>query len=153
MCVVACVQAQQQSSTDGASCTFADGKEVSIRYQRVVADQHKLTAGALFTPADSPMLLSTQVPLTVGGAAIPPGAFRVYFIPEKGKWILVINKNITPRDAYDEKQDLIRVPMEVGEVSVARKRLLLVFAHSAPNECDLRAYYGTSGAWADLKEK
>ena len=151
--IVASLPAQQESSADNASCTFADGKEVSIRYERVSADQHKLATGALFTPGGAPMLLFTQTPLAFGDSKIPAGAFRVYLIPEKGKWILVVNKNVAPGSSYDEKEDLARVPMQLGEIGTARKHFLLGFAHIAPRHCELRVYYGTAGAWADFKEQ
>jgi len=39
----------------------------------------------------------------------------VYVIPEKHSWTLVVNKNVTAGSKYDEKQDLVRAPMQLGE--------------------------------------
>lgn len=151
--IVAGLQAQQQPAMDNASCTFADGKEVSLRYERVSAEQHKLAAGMLFTPGASPMLLFTQTKLTFGDSEVPAGAFRVYLIPAKEKWVLVVNKNVAPGSSYDEKADLARVPMQLGKIPTARRHFALGFVHTAPRQCELRAYYGTTGAWADFMEK
>jgi hypothetical protein len=49
------------------------------------------------------MTLFTEAQLNFAGATIPVGAYTVYPIPAKDKWTLVVNKNVTPGSAYDEK--------------------------------------------------
>ena len=98
------------------------------------------------------MLLFTQAPLSVGGSEIPPGAFSLYLMQEKQIQTLVISKNVTPGSDYDEKQDLARVQMQTGKIGTAVKQVEVLFAHVAPQQCNLRVYEGNTGAWAEFKE-
>ena len=50
--------------------------------------------GQVSEHGDSPMDLFTQVGLSTGNSEIPIGAYRVYIIPDKKSWTLVINKNV-----------------------------------------------------------
>jgi hypothetical protein len=90
------------------------------------------------------MLLFTQTGLRIGGAQIPAGAFSLFVIPGHDDWTLVVNRNVPEGSEYDEAQDLARTPMKTGE---------LYFAHVAPRQCNLRLYYGKTGAWAELQEQ
>lgn len=145
-------QAQGQG-TDNVSCTFTDGKQISFRYQPAPVNKHGLPEGHVYTPGDAPMLLFTQTPLTAGTTEIPAGAFSVYIIPGKKVWTLIINKNVAADGRYDEKQDLARLDMQVGKIETPATQFQILFAHVAPKQCNMRVYSGTSGAWAEFKEK
>ena len=62
------------------------------------------------------MTLFTEAQLTLGSSVIPIGAYTVYPIPAKDHWTVVVNKNVTPGAAYDEKQDIARAAMETAQV-------------------------------------
>ena len=98
------------------------------------------------------MTLFTEAPLAFGGVTIPLGAYTVYPIPEKGKWTLAVNKNVTPGAAYDEKQDLARTQMETDQVSDAADTLEVAFAHYG-SKCTLRIYFGKVASFADFIAK
>ena len=142
----------QQSATSTAACTFADGKQLSVQYEKIASVQKvDLTEGKLWMPGAKPMLLFTQADLSIGTSRIPIGAYSLYLIPGKDHWTLVINKNVN-KGEYDQQQDLVRVPMEVGQLS-SPEQFNLFFAHLAPKQCNMRIYDGKTGAWAEFHEK
>jgi hypothetical protein len=134
-----------------ASCSFADGNEVSVRYTPVSTKQ-KLPLGKVWAPGGTPIYLFTQTEIIANNASIPVGAYSIYLIPGKQNWTLIVNKNVSTKD-YDEKQDLVRVNMENGTLSEALDPLQVSFAHVAPRQCNIRVYYGKSGNFADFNEK
>lgn len=93
------------------------------------------------------MTLFTEAPLTFGGTSIPVGAYTVYPIPAKDKWTLVVNKNVTPHSAYDEKQDIARAAIETDQVGQASDTLEVAFAHVG-EKCTLRIYFGKAASFA-----
>jgi hypothetical protein len=99
------------------------------------------------------MILFTQTELTINKVDIAPGAYSLWFIPDKKNWTMVVNKNVKADSPYDQAQDLVREPMEVGELPQPSKQPDLGFAHMASKTCNLRIYYGRTGAWADVNEK
>lgn len=142
----------QNSAT--AFCDFDDGQEVSIRYNSVINNsKDEPRNGKVWAPGGSPMTLFTGVPLMLDNATIPTGAYSVYVIPNKKEWTLIVNKNVTAGAAYDEKDDVARSSMELGEVETPPKQLQVSFAHIAPKDCSIRLYYGKTGAFTDFKEK
>jgi hypothetical protein len=148
----------QQSDGDpqsaNALCTFTDGKEISVEYNNSVqVGKEELPLGKVWLPGGYPITLFTQIPLTIGNAQVPVGAYRLYVIPNKKDWTLIVSKNVTAGAAYDEKQDLVRAPMELGQLSAPAKQLQVSFAHMAPKLCSLRFYVGKIGAFADFQEK
>lgn len=142
--------AQQATPDATAFCTFQDGKQISVQYDKASVKQANLSSGKLWSPGDKPMVLFTQTALSVGDTVIPVGAYSMYLIPGK-KWTLVVNKNVKPGE-YNEQEDLVREPMDVGQIGEAQP-FSLVFAHVAPKQCNLRIYEGKTGTWAELKEK
>jgi hypothetical protein len=150
--------ASQQSDSDQNSaqafCDFDDGQEISVRYNTsVVNSKDEPRNGKVWLPGGAPMTLFTGAPLTLSNSEIPVGAYSVYVIPNKKEWTLIVNKNVTAGAPYDEKQDIARSPMDLGEVESPPKQLQVSFAHIAPKDCSIRLYYGKVGAFTDFKEK
>ena len=139
--------AQQAEPSSTASCNLDDGRQVYIRYNAVTAKNDKLSNGKPWTPGGMPMTLFTEAQLTFGGSTIPVGAYTVYPIPAKDKWTLAVNRNVTVGAAYDEKQDIVRAPMETDQVSQAADSLEVAFAHVG-DKCTLRIYFGKSASFA-----
>ncbi len=142
-----------QPSSANAVCTFTDGKQISLRYDQAAERvKQKLPSGQVWMPGNSPMELFTQAALSTGGSEIPIGAYSVYIIPDKKSWTLVVNKNVATGSKYDQQQDLLRVPMQIGHLSTVVS-FKASFAHMAPKQCNLRIYYGKIGTWVEFKEK
>lgn len=147
-------QADAQFPSDTAACAFEDGKQLSVRYNRPIAsDKEKLPIGKVWEPGDSPMFLFTETELTVGNATVPVGAFSMYAIPGKQDWTLVINKNVTAGAPYDQQQDIVRAPMETGQLSQPEKKFTVYFGRTGPKQCSMRLDFGKTRAWIELNEK
>lgn len=148
--------AQQASDSNAATayCDFDDGQEISVRYNNAtVNSKDEPRNGRVWLPGGSPMTMFTGAPLTLNGTAIAPGAYSVYVITSKKDWTLIVNKNITAPANYDEKQDVARSPMELGEVESPPRQLQVSFAHVGPRQCSIRLYYGKTGAFAEFTER
>lgn len=149
--------AQQTDSTPGSAnayCTFADGKEISVEYKNSAdVGKEEPHSGKVWLPGGTPITLFTQAPLSIAKAQIPVGAYSVYVLPNKKEWTLIVNRNVAAGSSYDEKQDLVRAPMEMGQISAPAKQLQISFAHMAPQQCSLRLYAGKIGAFVDFQEK
>ena len=144
---------QPSANNDSAVCTFQDGKQVSVLYTEESTAGQELPAGKLWTPGKTPMLLFPEAALSVGNSEIPIGAYSMYFIPQKDSWTLVLNKNVTAGSKYDEHQDLLRVPMQIGQVSEPDKQFRVLFGRLSPKVCSLRMYFGKTGSWLEFQEK
>lgn len=146
--------AQQPSPDDSAvtTCTFADQHEISLRYNPAPSKE-EMPENAAWGPGGSPMYLFTQSPVTIGKVDLAPGAYSVYLMGAKKNWTLIVNKDVTIGGKYDPSKDVVRVPMESGQLSVAVKQLKPSFVHAEPKLCNLRLYYGNTGAWAEFTEK
>jgi hypothetical protein len=128
-------------------CNFDDDNQVSIQYNPSVKDPPK--NGKVWSPG---VTLYVQTPLTLGNSTLALGAYSVHFIPDKKNWTLIVNRNVTSGAVYNSSEDVVRAPMELGELPAPQKDLQLAFAHMG-NECSLRAYYQKTGAFAAFMKK
>jgi hypothetical protein len=150
----AAAQADTTDQTATVTCDFQDGKEITAQYySSVLSDKDQPRNGKVWLPGGSPITLYIQVPVLLNHVELPVGAYSVYVIPNKKEWTLIVSKNVNNPKTYDEKQDLVRAPMELGGVNSPPKQLALSFAHTAPQQCSIRLYYGTTGAFVDFNEK
>jgi hypothetical protein len=134
------------------TCNLDDGRQVYVRYNAVSTNKEKIANGKPWTPGGAPMTLFTEAQLTLGSSMIPIGAYTVYPIPARDHWTLVVNKNVTPGAAYDEKQDIARAPMETAQVAQPSEGLEVAFAHVGA-KCTLRVYIGKTASFADFAAK
>jgi hypothetical protein len=126
-------QVKRTSPHDAEYEHVAGGKVVMVVYGRPytkdpkTGEPRKIWGGLIpygkvwRTGADESTLLITGVPLVIGGTTVPAGAYSVWTLPaEDGSAKLIINKEIgqwgidprEPSDAYDEKNDLLRVDLK-----------------------------------------
>ena len=142
-----------ESQLQTAYCNFADGNQLSVEYNASGKNTEEPKYGRVWEPGGSPLTLYTQTPVVLNHVEIPVGAFHVYTIPSKKEWTLIVNKNVTAGSKYDETQDLVRAPMELGDLGSPVKPLQVALAHMAPKICTIRIYYGNVGAWVEFTEK
>jgi DUF2911 family protein len=141
------------TKTATALCTFQDGNQISVRYPALPVPKQGLRSGEVWPPSSSPIFLFTSAELMAGNAALPRGAFSMYLIPEKQKWTLIINKTVSNGTPYQPQQDVTRQPMEIGQLPEPQP-FEIAFAQVGPKQCNVRIYYGKTGAWgAEFKEK
>lgn len=143
--------AQSNGNQSTTTCNLEDGRQVYIRYTPVPAKE-KISNGKPWAPGGSPMTLFTEAQLSLGTSTIPVGAYAIYPIPARGNWSIVVNKNVTPGAAYDEKQDVARAQMETAQVESASEQLEVAFAHVG-NRCSLRIYIGKTASFVDFNAK
>jgi hypothetical protein len=140
--------------SDTVSCSFADGKEVTVRYNRVPFDKKdKLRDGKVWMPGGSAMILFSGADLKIGDKNVPMGAYTMYLIPGKKTWTLVVSKNEKPENAYDPQQDVAREAMDVGQLSQPNDSLTLYFGQMGAKQCNIRVYYGSTGTFAEILEQ
>jgi hypothetical protein len=144
--------AAQSGSQSTTTCNLDDGRQVYVRYNAISSKSEKVANGKPWSPGGAPMTLFTEAPLTLGSSSIPLGAYSLYPIPARDHWTLVVNKNVTPGTAYDEKQDIARAPMETAQVDTASEALEVAFAHVGAR-CTLRIYVGKTASFADFTAK
>jgi hypothetical protein len=151
------ISAQNQPAdpdSDTVTCSFADGKEVTVRYNHVPFDKkERLREGKAWMPGGSAMILFTGADLRIGGKSIPTGAYTIYLIPGRKTWTMVVSKNEKPDAAYNAQQDVARETMELGQLSQPTHTLTLYFGQMGPKQCNIRAYYGTTGAFAEMEQQ
>lgn len=151
--VTSAMAQDSESQLQTAYCNYGDGNQISVRYDATGKSKEEPKNGKLWEPGGSAMTLYTQAPVVLNQVEIPVGAFTIYVVPGKKEWTLVVNKNVTPGSKYDEAQDLVRSPMELGDLNPPVKPLQVALAHMAPKTCTIRLYYGSVGAQADFTEK
>jgi hypothetical protein len=144
--------ADSSAATSTATCNLEDGREVYVRYIAVPDKSEKISNGKIWIPGGTPMTLFTEAQLSLGNSIIPVGAYTLYPIPGKEKWTLVVNKNVTPGAAYDEKDDIARASMDTAQVSQPPDKLDVAFAHVEPR-CTLRIYFGKYASFVDFTAK
>ena len=146
-----------QETERTATCHFEDGNAVTIRYQALPEKKQLIVpTGKVWSPGDVPMFLFTDTPLQLGTANLEVRAYSLYVIAgkEQEPWTLIVNKNVDPKAAYDRSQDLIRIPMQTGELPHARKGFDMILGRIGSQQCDLRIYTGKIGAFgAEFKQK
>lgn len=145
-------KADPSEATSTATCNLDDGREVYVRYIPIPDKSEKISNGKPWVPGGTPMTLFTEAQLSLGNSTIPVGAYTLYPIPGREKWTLVVNKNVTPGAAYDEKDDIARASMDTAQVSQPPDKLDVAFAHVQPR-CTLRIYFGKYASFVDFTEK
>jgi hypothetical protein len=150
--------AQGTNPTGNATCTFDNDKQLVVEYQRVSLNLKKPIAfqvpfGKPWAPGGKPMTLFTDTPVQVGARNLPMGAYTLFVIPASKQWTLIVSKSTDMSGAYDEQQDLVRVPMESGELPSPEPQLNVAFEHVAPGQCNLRVDLDKNGHFATFQKR
>jgi len=77
----------------------------------------------------------------------------MFAIPTTKQWTLIVSKSTDMSGKYDEKMDVVRVPMELGELPAPEPQLKVSFAHVAPDQCSLRLDIASMGNSAIFKQR
>jgi len=106
------------------------------------------------TGANSSTTMTTEVDLTIGGAAVPKGVYSLYTIRTGGKHFLIINKNTGQWGTeYAADKDLVRVPLTARTLKETQESLQIALVPPAegPAAGALTIAWGTlhlSTTWA-----
>ena len=84
------------------------------------------------TGANSSTTLTTDADLTIGGLAVPKGAYSLYTIRQGGKYFLIINTNTGQWGTeYDQARDLGRVELRARTTAEVTESLAIAFVPPA----------------------
>jgi Protein of unknown function (DUF2911) len=151
--------AQGTTSQATATCSFNATKQLVVEYQRMAVNSKKSVFGhaipynKVWAPGGKPMTMFVNAPVTVVGKDIPIGAYTMFVIPSEKQWTLIISRSTDTSGKYDEHDDLVRVPMQYGELESPEDQFSVYFTHSAPGECGMRLDLENSRAWVTFQEK
>ena len=148
--------AQDDPST--ATCNFDSEKQLVVQYQRVAINLKKPVAtqvpfGKVWAPGGKPMTLFTNTPVQIGSRNLPLGAYTLFLIPNSKQWTLIVSKSTDMSGKYDEGQDLVRVPMDSGELPSPEGELTIGLEHVAPGQCNIRADLEKTGHFAAFQKQ
>ncbi len=150
------VAAAQQSApaTEDAVCSFEDGHSMTARYTPVPAGKAEgPPTGKVWTQNNPTWTLFTETEVMLGNTAIPTGGYTMYLQPGKKEWTLIVSKNTAMDAKYDEKMDLARAQMQIGELNTPADKLSLYFGHTGPKKCEINIDYGKLRGWVEFQEK
>lgn len=150
--------AQNDPSAATATCNFNEEKQLVVEYQPLAINAKKplssqVPSGKPWAPGGKPMTLFTNTPIQVGPRMLPVGAYTMFLVPGSKQWTLIVSKSTDMSGAYNEQDDLVRVPMDSGELPNPEMRLNAAFEHVAPNQCNFRVDVDKYGHFAAFKEQ
>jgi hypothetical protein len=108
------------------SVTIA-GKALSIKYsapslrgRQIFGEGGQVSKDSTYpvwrAGANAATALHTEADLTIKGRKVPKGDYTVFVLVNVKPWQLIINKQIGQWGlAYDAKQDLVRIPMDMSK--------------------------------------
>ena len=98
------------------------------------------------TGANEATTFVTTTDLMVGDKHVPAGNYTLYTIPNQQQWTLIINKQTGQwGTVYDEKQDLVRVPMKVSKTSAPVEQFTISLDKTGAKAATLKL------EWADTQ--
>jgi hypothetical protein len=150
--------AQDAPASATATCNFDEEKQVVVEYQPVTVNLKRPISGQVsygkpWAPGGKPMTLFTNTPIQVGSRLLAIGAYTLFVIPNSKQWTLIVSKSTDMSGAYNEQDDLVRAPMEAGELPNAEASLNVSFGHVAPGQCNLRVDLDKFGHFTPFQEK
>jgi|SRR5664279_1861840 len=150
--------AQDDPLAASATCNFDEDKQLVVQYQHIPINLKKplstqVPMGKVWAPGGKPMSLFTNGPIQLGSRSLPVGAYTMFVIPNSKQWTLIVSKSTDMSGAYDEKNDLVRFPMESGELPSPEGVFSVGFGHVAPDQCSLRIDLEKTGHFAIFQKK
>lgn len=156
--LLSCFAFGQEPATATATCNFDEEKQLVAEYQQIPIKVKKplseqVPFGRAWAPGGKPITLFTNTPVEIGSTMLPVGAYTMFLIPESKQWTLVVSKSTEMSGTYNEKDDLVRVPMESGELPSPEASLNISFGHIAKNECAIRVSVERRGHFTTFQAK
>lgn len=151
---------QQRPSPPGlASCSFADGKTITVAYSRPYIRNRKIMGGLVpygkvwRTGANEATSFETQAPLSAGTTSIPGGKYTLYTLPSEGTWKLIVNKQTGQwGTVYDQSQDLARIDMKMQHLETPVDQFTISFEQRGPKSCVMNLEWENTSASLEFDE-
>ena len=152
--VAAAQQPAPATQTESAICSFEDGRSITARYVQIPAGKvDGPPLGKVWVQGNPTWTLFTEMDVLLGNTTIPTGGYTMYLLPSKKEWTLIVSKNTAVDAKYDDKQDLARAPMEIGELNTHADKLTLYFGHTGPKKCEINVDFGKLRGWVEFRQK
>jgi hypothetical protein len=156
--LAACSALAQDDLSASATCNYDQDKQLVVQYQHVTFNlkkplQQQIPFGKPWAPGGKTMTLFTNTAVQVGSHQLAIGAYTIFIIPNAKQWTLIVSSSTDTSGAYDEQKDLVRVPMESGELPSPQPDLAVGFEHIAAGQCNLRMDLDKAGHFASFLEK
>lgn len=159
--LVAPMQAQvaPTTSTATATCNFDNEHQLVVNYQRVSFNLKKgvfgreVPYGKVWAPGQKPLTLLTNTPVEIGGKTLPMGGYTMFILPTPKQWILVVSRSTDTSGKYDERDDIVRVPLDSGELPSPQSELSVSFGHVAPDQCNIRLDLDKTGNFTSFQKR
>ena len=151
--------AQGTSALATATCNFDANNQLAVEYQQPTVNSKKVEFGREipynkpWAPGGRPMTLFTNLPVAVDGHDIPVGGYTLFLIPSEKQWMLVISKSTDTSGRYNAGNDLVRVPMDSGQLPSPEDQFSVYFGHVAPTQCSMRVDLEKERAWVTFDKK
>jgi hypothetical protein len=113
--------------------------------------------------ANDTTLLTTQVPLTIGGKTIQPGVYNAFAELKPGAWTFVLSTQarqpkFDPNEKvllygsynYDQKYDVLRAPMTVRQSDTTVEQLTIGFVNVTDAKATLSVAWERTVATIDI---
>jgi hypothetical protein len=101
------------------------------------------------TGANEATHMTTDRPLVVGGTTIPAGRYTLFSIPEESQWTLIVSrKTDIAGTAYDQTQDVVRIPMKVRRLGTTVENFTITI-----DSGELRLQWADTEAYANIDSR
>ena len=152
--------AQVLSPPERATCKFADGKTIAVRYSSPRMRSRKIFGdlvpfGEVWRAgADDATSLVTNVDVTAGGKSVPAGSYTLFTLPTQTKWTLIISKQTGEWGIPypGEKYDFARTEMKVSKLPSPLENFTISFDSTATS-CTMKLDWETTRASIEIVEK
>ena len=152
--IAAAQQPAPATETESAICSFEDGRSITARYTPIPAGKSDgPPVGKVWVLNVPTWTLFAETDTVLGSTTIPTGAYTMYLLPAKKDWTLIVSKNTAMDAKYDDKMDLVRAPMEIGQLNTPADKLSLYFGHTGPKKCEINIDFGKLRGWVEFRQK
>jgi len=149
-----------------ATCSFPDGKSITVDYSSPHTKGRKIYGGLVpygevwRAGANEATTFVSDTDVVVGGQAVPAGAYTIFTIPNENKWTLIISKK-TKNDKGGpvwgvpypgEADDFARGDMSVSKLPSQVENFTISFDKSASG-CTMHLDWETTRASIEIAKK
>lgn len=153
-------QAQVLSPPERATCKFADGKTITVRYSSPRMRGRKIFGDVVpfaevwRAGADDATSFVTNVDVTAAGKSVPAGSYTLFTLPTQTKWTLIVSKQTGEWGIPypGAKYDFARMEMKVSQLPSPLENFTITF-DSAGTSCTMKLDWETTRASIEIAEK
>ena len=148
-------KSKRPSPPASAEHKFADGASLKIDYSSPRMKGRKIFGAVLVpygqlgrTGANEATSFVTSANLTIGGKAVPAGSYTLFTIPGEKSWTLILSKKTGQwgTDYPGEKEDLLRVEMQVSATAAPVENFTIALDGTGPKSATLRLEWESTRA-------